>query len=123
MDVSDIHGGRTLYAVQLDDGREVYVMRKHLTGLAYVMEPCPKDIDEGIVLAFLRDSEYSLDFTMPVWERRRWNAYAPVRSTCYSPEQAFMLADEYWNKDKHRDGYTLFRVRVGKKILKDYLAS
>ena len=120
-DVSDACDGRTLYTVQLDDGREVDVMRKHLTGLAYVMEPHPEDICERNVIAFLRRGEYAVDFSTPVWERQRRQSFAPVKSTCYSPEQAFMLADEYWNKDRHRDGYTLFRIRVGDKVLKDYL--
>lgn len=122
-DVFDTRGGRTLYAVQLGDGREVNVMRKHLTGLVYVMEPCPDDIDERYVLAFLRRSEYAVDFSCPVWERRRRYSYAPVRDACYSPEQAFILADECWKGDKHRDSYVLFRIRVGNAILKDYLVS
>lgn len=121
VDVSDAHDGRTLYTVQLDDGREVDVMRKHLTGLVYVMKPHPKDVCERDVIAFLRRSEYAVDFSTPVWERKRKQSYAPVHITCYCPEQALMLADECWNEDRHRDGYTLFRIRVGDKVLKDYL--
>lgn len=120
-DVSDVCDGRTLYTVQLDDGREVDVMRKHLTGLAYVMEPHPEDVCERNVIAFLRRSEYAVDFSTPVWERKRKQSYTPVRITCYSPEQALILADECWNEDRYRDGYTLFRIRVGDKVLKDYL--
>lgn len=62
VDVSDAHDRRTLYTVQLDDGREIDVMRKHLTGLAYIMEPHPKDICEKSIIAFLRKSEYPIDF-------------------------------------------------------------
>ena len=66
VDISDIHDGRTLYTVQLDNGREVDVMRKHLTGLVYVMEPHPENVNERSVIAFLRGSEYSADFSAPV---------------------------------------------------------
>lgn len=59
-DASDLHDKRTVYSIELDDGRTVDVMRKHSPGrgcvsLSYVMEPHDDDIDCGAVLAFFRN--------------------------------------------------------------------
>ena len=120
-DASDVHDGRTIYTVKLDNGQTVDVMRKHFTGLLYVMEPHPK-CNEKAVIRFVRENGPEEDFIMPAFERQTTISFAPVVDVCYSIEQAIYLAEKEWRKTPDPKAWQVFRIRSNKKILKDWLS-
>ena len=110
----------TIYTVALDDGSTVDVKRKHFTSLVYIMEPHPEGINTQAVIRIVREA-YPDDFITPVFERRLIYSYAPVQAICHSMEQAVWMAEREWKREEKRDSYTMFRIRNGKEVLRDFL--
>ena len=117
---------RTIYTVELDDGRTIDVMRNHFPEwgekpLTYVMDPHDEDINEREVLQWLRKNGPKEDFMMPVLEVQRPLSFAPIADTCFSMEQAVFLAEKKWAEHPSKDQWRLFRIRNGNEVLRDWL--
>lgn len=123
-DVLDVREEKTIYTVELDDGRTVDVAREHYPRwdsrpIIYVMDPHDDDIDCGAVLDFLRKTHE--DFPSYRLKRKHRSAYKAVTENCYSREQAFFLAKMYMDAVKPEDIEVLCVYR-NDVMVKDFLS-
>lgn len=131
---ADSRLGKTVYTISFGSGKEVFLERSHYTGHISACSPLPAGISEQELIMFLRENGPKEDFTCPVFERKYPYSHSAVRDTCYSIEQAFLLAEEEWERRVVRAGKTsawfdpsrdLFRISCyigGKKqVIKDWL--
>jgi len=123
-DASEAHDEKTIYTVELDDGRTVDVMRRHYPAwdsspLVSVMSPHDEDIDEKAVLAFLKSTHE--DFQTYTLVRKHMSAYAPIKEACYSREQAYSLAEQYWQSSASKKSIETLQVFCNGRLVKDIL--
>lgn len=125
--------GKTVYTVSLGSC-DVVLERNHYSGRIRVQGPLPAGISEQELVRFLKENGPKEDFALSVFERKYPYSFAAVRDTCYSVEQAFLLAEEAWERnvvragktsawfDSFRDLFRIFYYADGKKlVIKDWL--
>ena len=111
----------TVYRVQLDDGREVTLRKKHYTGEIQTETPPDPDIDLLEIYRFLKRNAHSHDFSIPVFERKWRISYRKVWDACYSFRQAYELAGKLWESIKDPGRVELFRIRCGNTVIRDWI--
>lgn len=124
-DIPETGNERTVYTVEIGDGRTVNVVRRHYfpwrmfdEPLVYVMEPHDEDISCGAVIRYLRENVE--EFGSYVLERQSKSSQRKIRDVCCGPEQAEYLAG-YHLKNTDINRMRVFRILRNNSVVRDYL--
>ena len=120
---------RTLYMVDMGDGRVVRAVRMYFPTLSSPQKTLfvlNDGVDEMEVWKAVKESSPPTDFATAVFERRCHGSYAAVKDTCYSLEQAKYLAEKLWAETREKDKWLTFRICVycgaENKVFQDWLS-